>query len=263
MGRWTEPDPYDGIMDANDPQTFNRYNYTGNSPLTLVDPSGLGPEGPGGGGGSGGIFKAIWDSIVGPSSGPIMPTRPNGSRQNAQIWDEYHILYGANIGAALELPSTGGCEFGVCDSGPFGEDFTKGTGSSDPWAQGITVYVPPEVWVWAHRQTDAVHGNWQYGRYCGAGGAGRPENNTDALCMVHDYCFAGTNADSTAMTDASVWGKLSSGQQGAVRNYNQQLCNAVRAAPISPYNPNPRRRVADHEIPRFFSTQVPEGTRCR
>jgi len=37
-----------------------------------------------------------------------------GSTQNAQIWDEYHIHYGANIGAALGLPSTGGCEFGVC-----------------------------------------------------------------------------------------------------------------------------------------------------
>jgi RHS repeat-associated protein len=38
-GRFTSPDPMLG--DLNDPQSLNRYAYTGNDPINLVDPSGL------------------------------------------------------------------------------------------------------------------------------------------------------------------------------------------------------------------------------
>ncbi|HEY6408939.1 MAG TPA: RHS repeat-associated core domain-containing protein, partial [Ktedonobacteraceae bacterium] len=41
MGRWMSPDPYNGSMDINYPQTFNRYAYVGNMPLGFTDPSGL------------------------------------------------------------------------------------------------------------------------------------------------------------------------------------------------------------------------------
>jgi RHS repeat-associated protein len=40
-GRWTTPDPLGGSL--SDPQSFNRYNYTTNDPLNLIDPSGLLP----------------------------------------------------------------------------------------------------------------------------------------------------------------------------------------------------------------------------
>ncbi|MGH9948981.1 MAG: RHS repeat-associated core domain-containing protein, partial [Pyrinomonadaceae bacterium] len=40
-GRWTSPDPYNGSMDIDDPQSFNRYSYVGNQPTNFVDPSGL------------------------------------------------------------------------------------------------------------------------------------------------------------------------------------------------------------------------------
>jgi RHS repeat-associated protein len=43
MGRWMSPDPYNGSMDINYPQTFNRYAYVMNRPLSLTDPSGLDP----------------------------------------------------------------------------------------------------------------------------------------------------------------------------------------------------------------------------
>lgn len=42
QGRWLSPDPYDGSYDASDPQSFNRYSYVLNNPLTYVDPVGLG-----------------------------------------------------------------------------------------------------------------------------------------------------------------------------------------------------------------------------
>jgi RHS repeat-associated protein len=44
-GRWTTPDPVSGT--AANPQTLNRYSYTTNDPVNLLDPSGLMPCVPG------------------------------------------------------------------------------------------------------------------------------------------------------------------------------------------------------------------------
>jgi len=41
QGRWMSPDPYNGSYDLTNPQSFNRYTYVLNSPLSLIDPSGL------------------------------------------------------------------------------------------------------------------------------------------------------------------------------------------------------------------------------
>ena len=40
QSRWLRPDPYNGSYDLLNPQSFNRYNYVENNPLTFVDPSG-------------------------------------------------------------------------------------------------------------------------------------------------------------------------------------------------------------------------------
>ena len=41
QGRWLSPDPYLGSYDFTNPQSFNRYLYALNNPLSLVDPAGL------------------------------------------------------------------------------------------------------------------------------------------------------------------------------------------------------------------------------
>lgn len=41
QGRWLRPDPYSGSYDFSNPQSFNRYVYALNKPLTYTDPSGL------------------------------------------------------------------------------------------------------------------------------------------------------------------------------------------------------------------------------
>jgi RHS repeat-associated protein len=40
QGRWLSPDPYGGSYDPSNPQSFNRYAYALNNPLSNVDPSG-------------------------------------------------------------------------------------------------------------------------------------------------------------------------------------------------------------------------------
>jgi RHS repeat-associated protein len=40
-GRWMQPDPYAGSYDPSNPQSFNRYSYVLNNPMTYVDPRGL------------------------------------------------------------------------------------------------------------------------------------------------------------------------------------------------------------------------------
>lgn len=53
-GRWISPDPAGlGAVDLSNPQTWNRYAYTGNMPLTNVDPQGLDWDDWGGSGGWG------------------------------------------------------------------------------------------------------------------------------------------------------------------------------------------------------------------
>jgi RHS repeat-associated protein len=39
--RFAQPDPYDGSVKPNDPQSFNRYSYVQNDPVNFLDPSGL------------------------------------------------------------------------------------------------------------------------------------------------------------------------------------------------------------------------------
>jgi uncharacterized protein RhaS with RHS repeats len=42
-GRFTGVDPFAGSATLANPQSFNRYTYVSNTPVTTVDPSGMGP----------------------------------------------------------------------------------------------------------------------------------------------------------------------------------------------------------------------------
>jgi RHS repeat-associated protein len=41
QGRWLSPDPYSGSYDPSNPESFNRYTYVQNAPLSFLDPLGL------------------------------------------------------------------------------------------------------------------------------------------------------------------------------------------------------------------------------
>ena len=140
QGRWHSPDPYDGSYDFSNPQSFNRYSYVLNNPLSSIDSAGLEPCDLGPDGDCGSSFGGGWGDGDGGNvdSGGDIPLgsvadffkflfglgRPSfhGSlkpRPNAQPWDEYNIHYGPNIAGALGLPDAG-CEFGACGGLPDG-----------------------------------------------------------------------------------------------------------------------------------------------
>ena len=240
QAHWMSPDPYTGSYDASNPQSFNRYSYVLNNPLSAADPSGkigeataagclAGPEGcvvgvlvdvgeaVVGGAVIDGIIDGIKD-LFGLFSGPSF----HGSlkpRPNAQPWDEYNIHYGPNIAGALGLPDET-CEFGACSGGTssFGPGGSVGAAGTlnIGWLQPVLDFD-----VWFLRQTTPAHGPPWHGHWCGLGGAGEPTDGHDSNCMRHDYCYfrnglnAGDNLDD-----------LPTARRKALQGCNQTLCDA-------------------------------------
>ncbi len=68
-GRWMSPDPFSGSYDFTNPQSFNRYAYVGNNPLSATDIAGLmmcnecfwGSGGPTNAPSDGGLSMGGWD----------------------------------------------------------------------------------------------------------------------------------------------------------------------------------------------------------
>ncbi len=145
QGRWMSPDPYDGSYNASDPQSFNRYGYVGNRPLSAIDPSGLFPLGCGFSAttsdgvtsvalGSGvGAYAALGACIASgieklfnifshPSCHACEHPRPDSS-PGGTIWDEhggFHPHPYSSIAAMIgdiDGAYSPGCEFGACGGG--------------------------------------------------------------------------------------------------------------------------------------------------
>jgi len=76
QGRFTSVDPLMASAIAANPQTLNRYSYVTNSPLTLIDPSGMFSITPGGGGS--GIPLVSLTSEVPQQPAPAGPPPPGG-----------------------------------------------------------------------------------------------------------------------------------------------------------------------------------------
>ena len=72
QGRWISPDPAGlAAVDPTNPQTWNRYAYVANNPLSFVDPSGLDQKGPGGSGCNSDVYDC--------SSSGGLPSSPAGA----------------------------------------------------------------------------------------------------------------------------------------------------------------------------------------
>jgi RHS repeat-associated protein len=141
---WMRPDPAGlAAVDVTNPQTWNRYAYVTNNPVSMTDPFGLWVEGGGsntsggedlggpgglGDGGCGGFTDGAGSSgvtcgdftfflptipAIGAISGPVGPSQPPGGGTSQCFW-----------GTCTVTGSTLGCDFGVCN--PIGNGFAPG-----------------------------------------------------------------------------------------------------------------------------------------
>ncbi len=252
QSRWQVPDPAGlAAVDLTNPQTWNRYAYVGNNPLSNVDPLGLylaegcddtpggdcpwgwsgiwsigscwdcfggGGGGGRGGGGNGGGGGGGGGSQQQPINFPNETLGlPNGFPTNPWgIWGA--IIPTAQCGD-ITCPQIGS---GLQPSASLGGGpiFT-GQGLLNLLELGWTV--GSEIFA-ATAQAAFVDPNMRlFGtHYCGLGGGGslsslNPE--VDAACKAHDKCYKDIGAGSVInLTSYSA----------AVQACNQQLCNQVR-----------------------------------
>ncbi len=140
QARWLSPDPYDGSYDVTNPQSFNRYAYVLNNPLSFIDPLGLeedkdpcddpvyrdshvesggGWGGGGGGGGDGGGGGGVGrggekGGLNPPLTGPDWGPDPGGFGETLGL--PANLPPGIwGIGGVFGMPT--GCEFGACGGG--------------------------------------------------------------------------------------------------------------------------------------------------
>jgi RHS repeat-associated protein len=101
QGRWLSPDPYNGSYDASNPQSFNRYAYVLNNPLSYTDPQGTNYTD------SNGNYCLTWNSTN--SAGTIVSnvlctsSNPSPSSSTNLPWfiSEYGGAYGQPGGQCL------------------------------------------------------------------------------------------------------------------------------------------------------------------
>jgi RHS repeat-associated protein len=264
IGRWMSPDPYLGSYDFANPQSFNRYSYVSNTPLTAIDPSGLDGTIPGVGGTIGGCVGAaaseggnaiadiqcaagllshIFNLFSTPQCYACDHPRPNGA-----IWDEHggfqaspYSSIASMIGDVSDM-SMPGCEFGACGGGP--SDFT----GNNPLAVGGPIIISP-TWVYSlinlfhFPYADASDPNHRLGgtHYCGPGGGGGTTGGLDGLCAAHDACYRRSGVSAIDNLNPFTSGAAMGG------------CDRLLCASLSQYSPASRQEgVLRGQIQQVF-----------
>jgi RHS repeat-associated protein len=166
QGRWLTPDPAGlAAVDPSNPQTWNRYAYVANNPLSNTDPLGLYcfincdgggppggigascdvtgefcfpiliPRGGAGGGDDGGGGPPVGSSGGGPSSGGNHGPWPGNETTGLPQLPTQPL----SIGDILGLNPNGPCDFGVCN--PIGNDFVSGISGAGTPGSPFTINV--------------------------------------------------------------------------------------------------------------------------
>jgi len=171
QGRWIQPDPAGlAAVDPSNPQTWNRYAYVGNNPLSATDPSGLLA-----------ISACNWDNTCsggppddcdtwafysdcffpypgdpppgwGGGGGPGGPGGPGGRGPGSSSGGDHGPWPGNETTGLPQLPTqplslgdllglTPGCDFGVCN--PIGNGFGPGVVLAGAGAEGLCVLLEP------------------------------------------------------------------------------------------------------------------------
>jgi RHS repeat-associated protein len=220
MGRFMSPDPYSGSYDVTNPQSFNRYVYASNLPLSTSDSSGLdddpcspvaavthafggvhaaedngcdGGENGGDGGGGGGIDP--------PPDPPENPAPPDCNDPGTVC------VIGNPPGDPGTDPPSDPCAYYNCLTEP---------GSPEPGGGGTAPSNLPKPTIFKV----TIPGT----NYCGPGGNGAPTTRVDGVCAQHDKCEENANA-------GFINNVTGTGNQGAIQACNAQLCSGINNIP--------------------------------
>ncbi len=141
QSRWMSPDP-GGLMavDLTSPQSWNRYGYVANSPLSTIDPLGFrgcavdGVEAP----------CSVADGLINlGAASPLPPAiKPEGfmSSQN-----------GTNVPYIVTNTSEGlGFKYFGCNAKAVGLKYCNNEGFAE--VLGLPTFIPSETWLWNHER---------------------------------------------------------------------------------------------------------------
>jgi RHS repeat-associated protein len=239
-GRWTTPDPYLGSITIGSPQSFNRYIYSENDPVNLIDPSGLQS---GGGGGGFTLPPTPRDPNTGlPPTGPIGPDPST-----------------VTIGIPLFLGGVGGRGFGDALPEEFGELIIDLIGMAldpDKYARNreLLAKCSSDAWDSLRAILASVDDEPQKGpvdrafgldlnNLAGAiiGGAEQLRSGTSNITKLKQFGrgVKGAVRGSILVTAVSKGGKLVYGEAKAYAILANQLVNCSLSYPTS--DPPPRR----------------------
>jgi RHS repeat-associated protein len=196
------------VTDTTNAQSYNRYSYVLNNPLTMVDPTGFdgdttncpnsGGQMQSGNAGSSNCMQALpTQTVVGSkdSSGNTVTTYGPGN-----------IAVTAPDGSIAELHSVASSPKTQISSRP------------PPPPLAVVVQQLPEIVVKAPYPKRLFGTHW-----CGPGGGGPPVNDLDTACKAHDQCY-----DDIGVSASSNFHDLSTTDAARVEACNQLLCDSVR-----------------------------------
>jgi RHS repeat-associated protein len=252
QGRWMSPDPYDGSYYFTNPQSFNRYSYALNNPLSNVDPTGQ---------------ECVWDDGSFDSADDPDTGSPEGCAAQGGTYAIPEIFEGAsghNPGDWSSAPNSGLAADWV--TAPYNVTTTPNN--------SITLNIPMSVWNWAATQTIPTNGLWTYGNWAGSDGMGPPINDADAGAMVHDYCYkqgnfrAGSNFQSSNAQLQACNQALCNTERQVQQNLIEQGMANSRTAPTSrgmspTFTQSQFEEIqATQDIIDYFTWVVPPGNAC-
>jgi RHS repeat-associated protein len=206
QGRWLSPDPYDGSYDYSNPQSFNRYSYVLNNPLSNIDPSGM---------------ECVWQN----GSYDAADDRETGDEdkctERGGTWVDPSLFENSLLTNGQQSNLQYGQWNNQANSTIASSWLTPSSNTNTPDDSPITLNIPMTEWEWAAQQTSPVSQlPWHYGNWAGPGGMGAPIDNADAGAMMHDYCYAHSGSGG-ALTAGSNFGPFNAALQAC----NQQLCD--------------------------------------
>ena len=260
QGRWNVPDPAGlSAVDTTNPQTWNRYAYVGNNPLSNADPQGLygcsitdylcnGGSNSVGSGAGGSVNYGGGYTITSGFGGNLA----NQEAANETAWlgsgsipfynvvgNDLMVLVGSTQGYTPNPnydPNDPNSSIGTFSDTPLWADLGPATGEEQQAVSNVMTGVDTSsgfvrgIRSLGQNPVSPVITHVFGTHWCGVGGAGAPTNNLDVACLVHDACYA-----AFGLSAGDNWWPNSSSAINHLNYCNQQLCSHAQASHNSGY----------------------------